>query len=171
MKSKAPISDVAPEYVDPLTIEVGGIEHLPEVMRIMEIAFPKAFGESWNNNQSRSMLSLPGTELFLARFEQYICGFAICRIVASEEELLMIAVDPSYRQSGVATMMLQDIISKAKETGVEAIFLEVRSNNPAQILYERQGFEKIGNRAAYYTGEDGIKYDAITYRKMLKSGD
>lgn len=171
MRSNIPSSGFATENVKPLEIETGGMEDLPEIMRIMVSAFPKTYGESWNNNQSRSMLSLPGTQLFLAKFERKICGFAICRIAAGEEELLMIAVDPEYRQTGIATMLLEEITSRAEEAGVDVIFLEVRSNNPAQILYKRQGFEKIGKRAAYYTGEDNVKYDAITYRKMLKSSE
>ncbi|GAB5488570.1 MAG: ribosomal protein S18-alanine N-acetyltransferase [Parasphingorhabdus sp.] len=153
------------------SFEFGGIEDLPDVMRIMERAFPKTYGESWNNNQSRSMLSLPRTQLLLAKLNNSICGFAICRAVAGEQELLMIAVDPDFRQMGVATSLLQEITTRAEDENIEVIFLEVRSNNPAQSLYQRHGFEKIGVRAAYYTGENKAKYDAITYRKLLKNSN
>ncbi len=152
-----------------LKVAVGGIEDLSEVMFVMERSFSKTYGESWNNNQSRSMLSLPGTQLFLARLGDELCGFAICRIVAGEEELLMIAVDPAFRKIGIATSLLKEITLRAIEQGVEVIFLEVRANNPAQSLYQRQGFEKIGVRTAYYTGRNKVKYDANTYRKLLQS--
>lgn len=152
-----------------LGFEYGGIENLSEVMTVMERAFPKIYGESWNNNQCRSMLSLPGTKLLLVRLGQDLCGFSICRTVIDEQELLMIAVDPTFQKTGIASSLLNEIALRAKEENVEIIFLEVRSNNPAQSLYQKHGFEKIGVRAAYYTGTDKVKYDANTYRKLLKN--
>ena len=154
--------------LDDLRFEYGGVENLPEVMTVMERSFSKTYGESWNNNQCRSMLSLPGTHLLLTWLDSKLLGFAICRAVADEEELLMIAVDPQYRKMGIAASLLQKITARAKEENIEVIFLEVRSNNPAQSIYIRHGFEKIGVRASYYTGANRVKYDAITYRKLLK---
>jgi len=152
-----------------LRFEYGSMENLPDVMAVMESAFSKTYGESWNNNQCRSMLSLPGTHLLLTWLDRKLLGFAICRAVAGEEELLMIAVAPQYRKLGIAALLLQKITERAEAENIEVIFLEVRSNNPAQSIYKRHGFKKIGIRADYYTGANKVKYDAITYRKLLKS--
>ncbi len=154
-----------------LHFEYGGLENLPEVMAVMEHSFSKTYGESWNNNQCRSMLCLPGTRLLLTRIDGDLSGFAISRAIASEEELLMIAVTPEYRKIGIATALLQQITLRARKENVEVIFLEVRSDNPAQSLYQQLGFEKIGVRAAYYTGSDEAKYDANTFRKLLKNNN
>lgn len=162
-------SETIPEgRLEDLRFEYGSIEDLPDVMTVMERAFSKTYGESWNNNQCRSMLSLPGTHLLLTWLDRKLLGFAICRAVADEEELMMIAVDPQYRKLGIAASLLQKITERAEAANIEVIFLEVRSNNPAQSIYKKQGFEKIGVRAAYYTGANKVKYDAITYRKLLK---
>ena len=95
------------------------------------------------------------------------CGFCIYRMVAGELELLMIAVDPDQQQAGIGRQLIGHLIEDARQNEVEAIFLEVRLNNPAQHLYRKLGFVQIGERKAYYTGSSGQKYDAITYRKKL----
>lgn len=154
-----------------LQFDYGGIENLPEVMTVMARSFSEIYGESWNNNQCRSMLNLPGTRLLLANLDNELSGFAITRTILGEEELLMIAVEPTFRKLGIGTSLLQQITTRAMEEEVEVIFLEVRSNNPAQALYKRLGFEKIGVRASYYTGSEKMKYDANTYRKLLKTGE
>lgn len=150
-----------------LALEYGDIGQLNIVMRIMQTAFSTRYGEPWNNNQCRSMLSLPGTQLIIASYNNEPCGFTISRSVAGEEELLMIAVDPQYQNKGIGLILLKQLIADAANNSVAAVFLEVRSNNPAQNLYERLGFQKIGLRRAYYTGEGKEKFDAITYRKSL----
>ncbi len=155
----------------PIFICEAGPEKLDAVMEIMARAFPSEFGESWNEGQCRSMLSLMNTHLMLAGTTEggqtFFCGFCIYRMVAGELELLMIAVEPEQQHDGIGRMMIQQLITNARANEVEAIFLEVRSSNPAQHLYRKLGFERIGHRKAYYTGSDGKKHDAITYRRKI----
>ncbi len=163
-----PESNEAP--LDPTTaikLEYGSFDELKVVMRIMQASFSSLYGESWNEYQCRSMLSLPGTQLLMATYDLQPCGFAISRRAADEEELLMIAVDPQYQNKGIGIALLDRLIANAIKNAVTAVFLEVRSNNPAQHLYERLGFQKIGLRRAYYSGDNKEKYDAITYKKSL----
>lgn len=148
-------------------LEYGDFEQLRIVMEIMKASFSSLYGESWNEHQCRSMLSLPGTQLIIARCDQQPSGFAISRQIAGEEELLMIAVDPLYQNRGIGLMIMKRLISDAIKNRTTAVFLEVRSNNPAQSLYQKLGFEKIGLRPAYYTGDNKEKFDAITYKKSL----
>lgn len=148
-------------------LEYAECDKIPVIMRIMQSAFSSTYGESWNEHQCRSMLSLPGTRLMIANCDEQSCGFAISREVAGEEELLMIAVDPKYQNRGVGLVILNKLISNARNNGTVAVFLEVRANNPAQSLYQKLGFEKVGLRPAYYTGDNKEKYDALTYKKSL----
>ncbi|MEP3227386.1 MAG: ribosomal protein S18-alanine N-acetyltransferase [Parasphingorhabdus sp.] len=150
-----------------IALEYAGMEKLKLVMAIMNSAFSPLYGESWNEHQCRSMLCLPGTQLMIANIEDESCGFAISRSLAGEEELLMIAVSPQHQGHGIGIALLERLLDDAVRNGVSAVFLEVRSNNPAQNLYQRLGFEKIGTRPAYYTGDNKEKFDAITYKKQL----
>ena len=162
-KTSIPNTDAA----GPAELAYGGSELLPEVMLVMENSFSEVYGESWNENQCRSMLSMHGTQLLVARIDGRISGFAISRIILEEEELLMIAVDPRHRSQNIGRQMLNQIIANTRENFGTVIFLEVRSNNPAQSLYREFGFEKIGIRKGYYTGDNYEKYDAITYKKHI----
>lgn len=163
-----PESNEAPlDSTTAIKLEYGSFDELKVVMRIMQASFSSVYGESWNEHQCRSMLALPGTQLLIASYNLETCGFAISRSAAGEEELLMIAVDPQYQNKGIGIALLERLIANAVKNEVTAVFLEVRSNNPAQNLYERLGFQKIGLRRAYYSGDNKEKYDAITYKKSL----
>jgi ribosomal-protein-alanine N-acetyltransferase len=59
--------------------------------------------------------------------------------------------------------MLSQLKIDARARGASRIFLEMRENNPAKVLYLQVGFEPIGRRKAYYLLSDGNRMDAITY--------
>lgn len=58
--------------------------------------------------------------------------------------LLGIAIMPEYRSLGIGTLLLVELLKKAKEFNYSTISLSVDPNNPARRLYERHGFEKVG---------------------------
>lgn len=139
------------------------------VMQIMTQAFDPLYGEAWNHNQTRSMLAMPLTHVLLLetvpdapdRAGEPV-GFAMTRRVADEEELLLIAVSPKWRQFGAATTLLNQVFENARKAGVSRLHLEMRSNNPAIQLYSKFGFQTIGLRKDYYRGADSHCFDALT---------
>jgi ribosomal-protein-alanine N-acetyltransferase len=151
----------------PVSIQPGNLSDLSEVMDVMEHAFPKDYGEGWNHHQCRSMLSMPSAKLLIAQRNDQICGFVISRQAADEEELLMIAVSPDSQGQGVGYSLLEHMLEAARTHRVTAVFLEMRTNNPAEKLYAKFGFRQIGLRKAYYTGPSMEKFDAITYKTIL----
>nr|AAT79463.1 putative acetyl-transferase [Agrobacterium sp.'luteum'] len=151
----------------PIEVQPGDLGNLREVMRVMESAFPKTYGEGWNHHQSRSMLSMPSAKLLIARRQDKICGFVISRQAADEEELLMIAVAPECQSQGIGYHLLEHMLLIAREDQVSAVFLEMRADNPAAKLYAKFGFKEIGMRKAYYTGPNKEKFDAITYKAVF----
>ena len=151
----------------PIDVQPGDFNNLNDVMRVMEAAFPKTYGEGWNHHQCRSMLTMPSAKLLIAKRKDTICGFVISRQAADEEELLMIAVAPECQHHGVGYLLLEQMFLIAREDQVSAIFLEMRANNPAVKLYARFGFREIGLRKAYYTGPNMEKFDAITYKAAV----
>ncbi len=140
------------------------------VMQVMQQAFDPLFGEAWNHSQTRSMLAMPLTRVLLAEApgpafpagHGGTIGFAMTRRVADEEELLLIAVAPKWRQFGVGSALLAEVIEDAKEAGVKRLHLEMRSNNSAIHLYQKFGFNQVGVRRNYYKGDDSRHYDALT---------
>jgi len=164
MATKHRIDD---KHADKVKILYGGLDHISAIMPVMHSSFDDIYGEAWNEHQCRSMLMLPGSRLLIAQYSNQICGFAISRIAADEEELLMIAVHPEFRKRSIGKMMLNRVIETSASDRCRAVFLEVRENNLALNLYRSMGFEQIGFRKAYYTGSTQEKYDAITFKKEL----
>ena len=90
---------------------------------------------------------------------QYIGLFMGERLVAAAGlfwllgtgEILTVAVEPAYRQRGMAKKLLQALFDIALQSGVKTLHLEVRvSNRAAILLYESLGFAQVAHRRGYY---------------------
>lgn len=145
-----------------LRVVEGDARDVAAIMPIMDSAFDPAFGEAWTAAQCISLLAAPGTALHIALIGEEVAGFALCRWVLEEQELLMIGVAPRFQRIGVASNLLAHIIEHARSLNQTRIFLEVRSNNSALNFYSKLGFEYCGTRKYYYRGANGDRYDATT---------
>lgn len=86
-----------------------------------------------------------------------VLGYAGMALGAGEAWINNIAVDPASRRRGVAALLMDDLIARARAAGAKAMLLEVAvDNEAAQRLYDRYGFYGIGVRKNYYqiTGTD-----------------
>lgn len=152
-----------------ISIRQGDIRSIDAVMPVMRAAFPPEFGEAWSETQCAAMLTLPGTELFIAEKNQSVSGFALIKSVFEESELLLIATHPDHRRSGVGFTLCRHIIQWRRNNGTRMVYLEVRDGNPALFLYSRLGFVPVGRRENYYKGADGKQFDALTLRLDIPS--
>jgi ribosomal-protein-alanine N-acetyltransferase len=148
--------------VNGLSITEVSVGELGPVMAVMNEAFDPGYGEAWNEAQTVSMLALPGTWLSLASYSGTPAGFALVRQVADEAELLLLAVAPAHRRTGIALALIAHTRRLLRDRNGATLHLEVRYNNPAIELYKRAGFVQIGRRPGYYHGIDGQVHDALT---------
>ena len=137
------------------------------VDRVMATAFDPRYGEAWNRNQTLGVLAMPGIRLTLAIVDDAPAGFALVRAILDEAELLLIAVDPARRRTGLGGALLRAIEADCATRGVRKLHLEVRAGNAAVKLYTGHGFAKVGERRGYYRGNAGQSFDAHTYAKAL----
>lgn len=140
---------------------------LAPVMEIMRAAFDPAYGEAWTSAQCAGILASPGTWLMIAELDGRPAGFALTRVIVDEAELLLIAVHPEARRRGIGDRLIAAVAQAARRRGASSLFLEVRSNNPAIVLYTSNGFSKVGERINYYRGANGDLFDAHTYSLSL----
>ena len=147
---------------------------LDSVMAVMNASFDPHFREAWTRKQIVDSLALPSTFVLLVDAmgqrtdgSTEASGFVLARQAADEVELLLIAVDPRWRGSGLGEMLLTEFARESAHRGATKAFLEVRANNPARKLYERAGFAIIGERPQYYRTAAGDYIDAITYGRSL----
>lgn len=64
---------------------------------------------------------------------------------------LTVAVRPEHRARGVGGMLLDRAIEHARAAGFEALALTVEVDNPAHAMYERRGFEVVGDDTSSQT--------------------
>lgn len=148
-------------------VTVGYAPDVPAIMRVMDAAFDPIYGEAWSGAQLMTLFALPGSRVAYAHVDKEICGFYAARVAGPETELLLIAVHPQHRSSGIGRLLMGDWQAWANSKGVEDYFLEMRADNPAISMYNAAGFFECGRRPSYYSGGDGIKRDAITMRRNI----
>ena len=106
------------------------------------------------------------TSLFLvAKEENEVIGYIGMSIVIDEGYIFNVAVRESYRNKGVATALINELVTYGKKNNFSFITLEVRESNlPAISLYSKFGFIKAGERKDYYSNP---KENAILLTKYL----
>lgn len=67
---------------------------------------------------------------------------------ASEIRLMDIALLPEFRNRGVGSRLLHELLAEARASG-RAVSIHVERNNPALRLYERLGFRPEGEHGIY----------------------
>jgi [ribosomal protein S18]-alanine N-acetyltransferase len=73
-------------------------------------------------------------------------------MVFDEAHVTNVAVLPEYRGYGIGKRLMASLILYAQQQGAEQMTLEVRvSNEVAQNMYRKFGFEAKGVRPNYYT--------------------
>lgn len=88
-----------------------------------------------------------------------VVAFLSFWLVRDEIHVLNLGTHPARRRTGYARLLLEDMLSFARQRRVRHVSLEVRQSNlPALRLYVRLGFEPIGVRPGYYadSGEDAV---------------
>lgn len=131
--------------------------HLPDVMKIEEVSYPKP----WSRNVFLSELELArkGERYYLvARSAGTVVGYAGLMFVTDDAHVTNIAVAADHQRRRVATRLLAELAWEAIVRGSDALTLEVRvSNTGAQSLYRNFGFVPAGVRQRYYENtEDAI---------------
>lgn len=145
------------------------------IMQVMDVAFEPNWGEAWSRKQVADALLLTNTYAVLVDKNGKIdpanseecAGFCLSRAASDEEELLLIGVTPANRGRGLGKKLIDSLVKNARQRGIQRIYLEMRTNNPAENLYRLIGFEPIGKRPKYYRLADGNRMDAITFELTI----
>lgn len=146
-----------------LTIQAMRVEHLDAVHGLETRLF-----DAPHTLRQLQFMSGSGYINRVALVDGHLAGYAFCRAVADQADLLIIAVDEAFQRQGVAQALLDDIRASLSEQRVDTLFLEVRAGNlPAIRFYERNGFCFDYCRQAYYPCADGGREDACIYRLSL----
>lgn len=129
---------------------------IPEVYEIEKMSFKtpwskQAFYDEIDKNASARYI--------VAKLGKKVAGYGGLWVILDEGHITNIAVHPDFRGKHIGDMLVRGLIDIAVNEGLQSLTLEVRfSNDIAQNLYKKYGFESAGIRPGYYsdTGEDAI---------------
>jgi ribosomal-protein-alanine N-acetyltransferase len=100
----------------------------------------------------KRFLSLNHPQNRRLRTTECIIGFAGIWLMLKEAHIIAIAVRNNYRRIGIGEGLLISIIDLATQLNANSVTLEVRaSNEVAQALYKKYGFQLVGRRHNYYS--------------------
>ena len=83
---------------------------------------------------------------------------AFVRVNPLEVQLISMWVDPQARGRGIAQDLIRAVAAWAGDRGSTTVVLFVQeANEPAQLLYERAGFRRTGDRTPASAGRSAFK--------------
>ena len=136
-------------------------KHVAGIKEIDDLCFESP----WSLKSFESELTNPLAVYFVAISEEKVIGYGGYWWVFDEGQITNIAVHPDFRQKGVASSLIEEMVKKCSVTDVYSLTLEVRkSNNPAISLYEKYGFKRVGLRPKYYDNKE----DAVLMTKEIE---
>lgn len=111
--------------------------------------------------------NLPTIHYLVAEHEAAVAGYAVASAAGDIAELQRIAVRPDARRSGLASMLLDEVVRLARADGADRLLLEVRDTNAGALaFYATRGFVEVDRRPRYY--RDGAP--AVVLRRPLVTG-
>lgn len=120
----------------------------------------RSFSTAWSSGMFALEMSKPGSLCMVATAidnPDLVFGYIVFSRYDLAWHLMNIAVSPEYRRLGVATILIEEGLSKLGNSS--PVTLEVRPSNEAAIaLYQGFEFDSYGCRKGYYpdNGEDAL---------------
>jgi ribosomal protein S18 acetylase RimI-like enzyme len=90
----------------------------------------------------------PGATLDLIEVDGERAGRLYVHRGEKDIRIMDIAVVPGFRGRGIGTGLIEELIAEARSSG-RSVSIHVEMQNPARGLYERLGFEPVGEHGVY----------------------
>ena len=118
------------------------------------------FDDFWNYNILKDELESKNSKYIVVKdieSNDEIVGFAGIKIFIDEADIMNIVVKKSYRNKGIGSLLLENLLLLCNKSNLKSLSLEVNEKNiPATNLYKKFGFKNISIRKNYYKDENGI---------------
>ncbi len=158
-------------------VEPMSLSDVEEVMAIERVAFSapwsaRAYRYEITENRHSTMVVVrpaPRSEGWLGSlWRQFagrgpVLGYAGFWLLGDDAHIATIAVHPQWRRRGLGELLLLSLLDRGAERGARRATLEVRvSNQAAQQLYFKYGFEIISRQKHYYADNNEDAYIMAT---------
>lgn len=143
----------AEQNIKDLSFERLGSGDIEEIMRLESMG--DEFDLPWGRQATLDSLNNPAFECYGLKNSEGLWAMISVMNVASECEILRVVVDKKARELGLGGRIISQIIDLKRGQGMESLFLEVNERNfPALSLYQKSGFQSVGERKKYYKNID-----------------
>jgi len=136
--------------------------HLDQIVSIERASF----SDPWTRGMFESELDVQARGYARgAMRRRNLIGYLFAVVIPDEAHIGNLAVHPAERRTGIAQLLLDQLLGDAAEAGVRRVTLEVRaSNQTARNFYYKNKFIDIAIRKNYYRSpvEDAI----VMYRVL-----
>lgn len=125
-------------------------------------ALEMATFEPWNSPLSKRSFAYHVNKnlLLVAKEKDELLGYILVLTSCKSPRIYSLAVDVKAANKGIATQLLHEVFILLSERDIR---LEVRTDNHKAIgLYEKLGFQRLGNKPEYY--DDGC--DALVMKRF-----
>ncbi|WP_040195767.1 ribosomal protein S18-alanine N-acetyltransferase [Candidatus Soleaferrea massiliensis] len=136
------------------TIEQLDGRYIPDMVEIEK----ECFSAPWSYESFAQELVNRMAVYSVAVSDKRCVGYMGMHHIIDEGYITNIAVTNGARRHGVATALMEQMLTYARKSGLRMMSLEVRQSNQVAIdFYRKHGFEIVGFRKNYYTNptEDG----------------
>jgi [ribosomal protein S18]-alanine N-acetyltransferase len=125
------------------------VDDLDDVMEVEVNSFTVPWSrEAFFNELTKNQFA----QYLVVEVDQKVVGYCGVWIIVDEAHITNIALLPEYRGMRLGEALMAKVLEIAREMGALRMTLEVRvSNNRAQNLYRKFGFEEGAIRKQYYT--------------------
>ncbi|AZB43873.1 GNAT family N-acetyltransferase [Bacillus sp. FJAT-42376] len=154
-------------------IGISGLAHL--LMMIVEEGSSVGFLPPLKKTEAEkywSSLMLDDICLFTAEINGEIAGTVQLHLSTKPNglhraEIAKLMTHPSFRNRGVARMLMEKAEQKAREEGRTLLILDTREGAPSNKLYLSLGYKEAGKIPSYALSADGSMHATILYYKQL----
>jgi len=125
-----------------------------DILSVVDIE-KESFGTPWTEEIFEHEMNGNDYAHYLVAVDgERVIGHCGMWIVLDECQITNVAVRPELRGKGIGEGLMRKAITFSYEMGVSLMTLEVRvSNEPAQNLYRKLGFQDGGIRKKYYSDD------------------
>lgn len=129
----------------------------------------QSYSHPWTRGNFADALKA-GFHIQLLSYGDALLGYFVAMRGVDEAHLLNITVSPAMRGRGFARLLLDALALRARQWGARQIWLEVRASHTAtQRIYQRNGYETVATRKAYYPLDGYSREDALVMKRPLES--
>lgn len=119
-------------------------------MEVLQAPGVRIYAEDWGRPSDVGVVAqVNGVDAGACWIRLLPMGVGLASIDASTPQL-GIALEPQFQRKGYGRPLMLKALTAAREAGFAKVSLTVHPANPAQHMYERCGFRKLGLRNGYH---------------------